>query len=271
MFSVLAFVGVIFAAIVVLALGILLLKALARLILVLFAAVAALFAAVGIGIAAGVVADNYEGIDGIATGLLVTALMFVPVVIFIWWRFGSLSQTPPSSISKVSVPIRDTAATKLASDRSLALQEAWQQAESLAPRQTTRLRRASQACDRLIARMSVGAGAFDSEWVDTRTLIERHIPALVVDTRSACDGADADKAKLLKNRLADQLEAIGHRAWELLERERLSAEDALIVRGIRLEEHLQREVFSNGSERPRRFPLASRGWKRLVPWVRSSS
>ena len=110
----------------------------------------------------------------------------------------------------------------------------------LAPDALGRLSAARESCAGLLRKMNNDVGSWENEWLEAATLIRRHIPPLVEETRRACDGADQNEREAICQQLVAALESLGRRAQDLLDRQRTSAVEEVTIRHTHLASRLRK-------------------------------
>ena len=177
-----------------LALGVALFYFVCRLLLALGLAFAV---ALGAGVAVALLAGLAGADESATVGFFVGAVALIPALAFSWRRVDPLREEPRPAKIKPAVALDVPRTPKVLEPPpkpavSLsppepkgdeAIGTAWGAAALLAPNSVGRLSTARESCAGLLRKMGVGSANWDGEWVEVATLIRRHIPPLVEETR----------------------------------------------------------------------------------------
>lgn len=191
--------------------------------------------AISVGVIGGAIAA-YNGYDGGLSGLAVGFLALIPSLVAIWsWR-GTVAdrlkgRAPVAAPSVALIPLPQTPI-----ERSLGLEDAeklataWLDAENLAGRSI--LGEPREACAQFLAAFEK-ADDCDLQAIELATLIRRHVPGIVSDTKAVLDGADAVERLEALAAMVTELQSLGHDAQEAFSRRHLAARERLDIRRSR--------------------------------------
>jgi hypothetical protein len=211
-------------------------------------------AALAVGAVGTVLAGSAGADDAATVGFFTGTSALFPALLISWRKLNPFRSEPRSSAIEPALPSKGSRASIAsqiiaASPKSVevvvpepkgdeAVGAAWTAAALLVPELSERLSIARERCGSLLRIMGEDGAIWDDEWLKAATLIRRHIPPLVEETRRACDGADLDERQATCHKLVDQLVALGDLAQKLLERRRTSAIDAVAIRHTHIQSRL---------------------------------
>lgn len=186
----------------------------------------------GTGLVGGVTASQL-GYDGGLSGLAVAALTVVPALLIVWARRGPVlgklgrqrAKAPGPAIAEASSskPIEQTLGLKDAA----VLSSAWEDAQRLAPRDA--LDEDRNACAKFLASFAASADC-EPAAIELATMIRRHVPGLVSETRTVVDGADEDERREIIDAMVADLRQVGSDARAALADQHLAARERLGIR-----------------------------------------